>query len=137
MNYLNVNEVQERLRSLTRVPIDDAIISGEFTPLACNHFTIHFSAGTFAYSEPHLALDNLLYYDSIQILIREDIKDGYIDICPQVDERFKSFSWAKYFTYINRHGKPTPSYMGTYLPQPEVLQLIREVYKVSRLRLFF
>jgi hypothetical protein len=137
MDYLNLKNIEAHLHSLTKVSNEESLLFGEFVPINCGTFTVHLSAGKSSLSNPQLELNNVLYYDSVQIMIRESVKDQLLDICPLSDDRFKGFDWAKHFTYVSRLGNVLPSYMGAYVPKQDVLQLIREVYRVSRLRTFF
>lgn len=108
-----------------------------FNGISVNNFTIDFFAGNKSCCEPKGTFNSLLHYKKIQIYIREDVRGIGNAIRPTKDDRFAGFDWAKYFVYINSNGRTSGSYMGEYIPIEEAYQLIRDVYKVSRLKVFF
>jgi hypothetical protein len=134
MNYLSLNDIRQYLGSITKSAAGDRLY---FNDIKFNGFMITFFAGKSAYCDPPVIYDNLLYYKTLQIDIVETIKDSTHVVCPLKDERFASFTWAKYFNYSSNTNILTPSHMGSHIPLDEVFQLIRDVYKVSRLKAFF
>ena len=133
MDYTDIQQIKHHLKSLTRV--ED--VSGDwFEKIFFNDFEIHLSAGPASFSEPVTYLNNLLYYQSIQVAIYETVKQQLHAIAPLSDDRFRNFSWSKYFIYSDYKGERN-SYIGTRIPLDEVCQLIREIYKTSRLKIFF
>lgn len=90
--------------------------------------------------KPHVNLDKVTYYKAVGILIYETIKGQEHQVLPQTDVRFQSFDWVKYFQYEDTtfsNGKTKESYMGSRIPLAEVIQLVRDVYKISRLKMFY
>lgn len=136
MNLTNVTEIRELLGSLTRKP-SSKDKSSYFNKITFNKFFIELYAGPKSLSEPPVEFDQILYYDKIQVAIYEFIKEEECAILPGTDTRFAGFDWNKYFTYTDGKGKLKPSYMGAGVPITEVISLIRDVYKVSRLKIFF
>ena len=141
MNYLNPTEIKQHLGTLKRF-YDD---SGYFDPLIINGFVITIYGGSKAFCIPQTYYDNILHYKRVQLHITEQIKDNQDliftvreeSISPTRDSRFSGFPWIKYFTYADRTGKPLPSHMGSRVPLDEVCQIIRDTYKISRLKIFF
>jgi hypothetical protein len=131
MDYLNLLEIKQNIKSLKR--INDYF----FNNVTFNYFRIDFYAGTGALCRPNSTLDNLLFYETIQLSITEIIKEDQNIIRPPEDDRFRNFIWSKYFNYIDSNGKVKPSYMADNIPAEEACQLIRDVYKISRLTIFY
>ena len=102
-----------------------------------NDFSLRISAGADAFSEPHTNLDKITFYKSVGVLIYETTKEQEHQVLPQIDVRFQSFDWVKYFQYEDGSGKTKESYMGSRIPLAEMVQLIRDVYKISRLKMFY
>ena len=136
MNYLNLIDIREHLGTLKRSSsIDNK--SGYFEKVFFNHFNIELHASNVSLCEPRDNYDCLLHYQKIQLALYEDIREQEHAISPCIDTRFSGFDWTKYFVYYNSKGIKKPSYMGEYVPVAEVCQLIRDVYKVSRLKIFY
>ena len=132
MNYLNLIDIREHLGTLKRTePV------GYFEKVSLNHFNIAFYANNSALCEPRANYNCLLHYQKIQVALYEDIRDLESAISPCLDARFSGFDWTKYFVYYNSKGIEKPSYMGEKIPVAEVCQLIRDVFKVSRLKIFY
>jgi hypothetical protein len=132
MNFLNLTDIKQHLGTLKRFEG-----AAPFNHICFNGFEICFYAGPKAFCEPIALYDNLLHYETIQIHIAENIKEADEVIAPSIDNRFQNFDWCKYFKYDNGKIKDKNSYMGSNIPLNEVCQLIKDVYKVSRLKIFF
>jgi hypothetical protein len=129
MDFSNLEDIKKHLASLKK--------DGDFfNTVSFNGFKIQFVIGA-AWSEPYHEFDSPLYYKSLGILIYEDIRDEKHQVAPSTDSRFQNFDWAKYFYYTNGHGKIKASYMGSKIPLAESIQLVRDIYKVSRLSVFY
>jgi hypothetical protein len=135
MNFLNLSDIRKHLGTLEREYVENN--ASYFNKVSFNHFDMEFYAGNGALSEPHVDLGNLTYYKKLQLSLYENIRDQAHAISPGMDDRFSGFDWAKYFVYYNSKGIQKTSYMGDRIPMSEVCQLIRDVYKVSRLKIFF
>lgn len=136
MELLDLVKIKQLLGSLERSVVENNI-GCYFNCLVFNGFEICFYAGTKAFCEPKVSYDTLLHYKTIQLDIIEVVK-GFNDVVqPGSDNRFKNFSWCKYFTHLDNKGKDKNSYMGCNIPLDEVCQLIKDVYKISRLKIFF
>ena len=135
MNYLNLPDIKQYLGTLERAYVENN--TSYFNKISFNHFDIEFYAGSGALCEPHVNLDQLIFYKKLQLSLYETIRDEVHAISPGTDNRFSGFSWANYFSYYNSKGILKGSYMGDKIPIAEVCQLIRDVYKVSRLKIFF
>ena len=136
MNFTNLNDIREHLDSLKRKASNDNNAS-YFSKLEINSFYLDLFAGHKALCEPRLVFDNLLHYKKIQLSINEKIKEQEHAISPGIDSRFVGFPWLKYFTYVNSKSQVKPSYMGEMIPIDEAISLIRDVYKIGRLKIFF
>jgi hypothetical protein len=136
MNYLDLSEIRQHLGTLKRLTPDDLAIC-DFEHIKFNGFEIGFYAGGGDASEPQNNFDNLLHYKTIQIGLFETIKESDHTIQPMTDERFRGFLWSSYFIFIDNKGLVQPSYMGFKIPLNDVCQLIKDVYKVSRLKMFY
>jgi hypothetical protein len=139
MNYLNLTEVRQHIGSLTRSVAQE---SKElyFGSIIFDAFDIKLYAGRRAYCQPNKLLDNLLDYTHLQIMIDEVLNNSPGKpnaIKPFGDERFSKFEWAKYFTYLNHKGVIKPSYMGAHVPLADACCLVRDFYKLSRLKIFY
>lgn len=131
MNYLDLLEIKKYLSLLKREE------SGSFPSVQFNNFEIELWAGPGAFCSPMMDYSNLMYYESIQVGVYEMIKEQKCAIAPSGDARFHHFDWIKHFHYFDGKGVQKDSYMGTRIPLNEVCHLIREVYKVSRLKMFY
>lgn len=139
MNYLDLTEIRQHLGSLERSPAAEDR-GFHFATLTINTFIVAFYAGHSRYCQPSRVLDNLLDYSKIQIRINEMIinpPDKLNAIRPSLDTRFSSFEWIKYFGFIDSKGALRPSYMGLEIPLDDVCLLIRDIYKISRLKMFY
>ena len=141
MNYLNPTEIKQHLGTLKRFYYG----SGYFDPLMINGFVITIYGGPKAFCIPLDCFDNILYYHKVQLHITERTKDNQDlplaikeeSISPTKDNRFSSFAWTEYFTYADEAGKIQPSHIGCKIPLDQVCQIIKDVYKLSRLKIFF
>ena len=131
MNYTNVTEIKKYLESLKRQG------KNYFGKIEFNNFFIELTAGQIAMCEPKVYYNNILHYKKIQVSIHEIIREEEYAISPNRDERFAGFAWTKYFTYFNNKAQVTPSYIGDRIPVTEVIDLIRDTYKISRLKIFY
>lgn len=136
MNYLNLSDIREVLGTLKRLGSIENNAS-YFNKVSFNDFDIEFYVGNKALCEPHVIHDNLLHYQKVQIGLYENIREEECAIFPGSDSRFIGFDWIKYFFYYDTKGIEKLSYMGDRIPMAEACQLIRDVYKVSRLRIFY
>jgi hypothetical protein len=132
MELLDLVKIEQLLGTLKRFEG-----AAPFNHICFNEFEICFYAGPKTFSEPTVLYDSLLYYKTIQIHISENIKGVNETIAPGNDNRFQNFDWCKHFKYSDGNGKNKNSYMGSYVPLEEVCRLIKDVYKVSRLKIFF
>lgn len=141
MDLLNLREIEEHLHTLVKIPEDDSIVKGEFTPIDCNLFIIRLSAGLDCFCKPRIGCyTNIMDYTHIQVMIQEKLRsnlDLITLITPAGDSRFKGFGWSKYFHYDDFKGKTNDSYIGSNVPVEEVPRLIKDAYKISRLKIFF
>jgi hypothetical protein len=133
MDFSNPADIKSHLASLEREDSDYQF----WQRVVLNDFSLRISAGTEAFSEPHVNLDKITYYRSVGVLIYEFIKGQEHQVAPQSDVRFQTFDWVKYFQYEDGSGKTKESYMGSRIPLAETIQLIRDVYKISRLKMFY
>lgn len=132
MEFLNIQNIKEDLKSRQRVK-DHQYFEG----LEFNNTKIYIGASENHYCLPRQTFPILSYYTHIQIAIYEVVKEEERIISPFNDERYKNFGWAKYFIFTDNSGRQVPSYMGDKIPFDDVCQLIRDVYKTSRLKAFF
>lgn len=136
INFLDLKQVDEMVRSLERM--DEKY----FAPITFSNYTIQLGAGAKAFSTPQLYFGRIVSYQNVEMTFSETIKDQMQIIAPYIDERFNGFSWAKYFNYekFNYHQKKkylAPSHIGANIPLKDVSTIVREIYKVSRLKMFF
>jgi hypothetical protein len=140
MNLLDLSEIRRHLGTIQRCN-DENSKQIFFNRIKFNGFEINFYAGPKAFCEPPSLLDSLLDYKKIQIGIDEHMKgfDGGAEhtISPMIDERFHNFNWAQYFFYSDSNGVIKSSYMGNQIPLNDVCQLVKDVYKISRLKIFY
>lgn len=139
MNYLDLTEVKQHIGNLKRSTSQESK-QLYFGSITFNMFTINFYAGCNAYCHPNKVFDSLLDYSQIQISANEILNkspDKPNAVKPAYDVRFSKFEWAKYFTYPDNKGVIKPSYMGTYVPLDDAFHLVRDFYKVSRLKIFY
>lgn len=137
MNFLDLVEVKKHLGFLKRAG-DPSTVQNRFESIRVNNFEIHIYAGYMTFSIPPNQLDNLLHYSHVQVSILEFDRNNTIHtISPINDERFQYLEWSKFFTYKNSQGQDKGSYMGAVVPLDDVCKLIREIYKISRLKLFY
>lgn len=139
MNFTNLNDIREYLESFKRIPHDPSkrTNANYFGRIDLNNFHLEISAGTKALCEPRVFYDDILHYKKIQVGIHETVREREDAVQPGTDDRFKGFEWLKYFTYINSKGQVKTSYMGDMIPITDFISIIRDVYKVSRLKIFF
>lgn len=141
MDFKNLFEIKEHLSSINRSLPEDCLTLGEFTPINCDLFLVRLAASTSAFSKPSVdCYDKITDYTHVQVMIEERSqlqKEAQIITCPISDERFKMFGWSKYFVYQGFDNKIINSYIGSYIPIGEIPQLIRDVNKISRLKMFF
>lgn len=136
MNYSNLIDIREHLGTLKRSSSLENR-NGYFNKVSFNYFNIEIHASNSSLCEPRVNYDCLLHYQKIQVAFYEDIREQEHAISPGADARFSGFDWAKYFAYYNSKGIEKASYMGDNIPVVEVCQLIRDIYKVSRLKIFY
>ena len=138
MNFTNISEIKDHLNSLKRIFSIENNVSyiNIFSKIELNNFYLELYAGPRALCEPRVMYDNILHYAKIQVAIYEIIKELEHAISPSIDNRFAGFEWVKYFTYTNLKDKVKPSYMGEMIPMSDVILLIRDVFKISRLKAF-
>lgn len=131
MDFSNLSQVRTQLATLNSE-------YGEylFEVFGFNGFEIQIMIGGY-FSEPTILLPTPLHYKKVSVLVYEQIKSEQHQVNPCLDERFKQYDWCKYFHYIDGMGKDKSSYMGTCMPVDELCQLVRAVYKTSRLKLFY
>ena len=139
MNFTNRIDIRNSLEKLKRVPHDPSKSANQsfFGKIDIDCFYIDIMAGTIACCHPRVQFDYLGHYKKITVGIYEVIKEQEHAISPNQDDRFNGFPWLKYFTYTTTKGISKPSYMGEMIPMDEVVSLIRDLYKVSRLKIFF
>ncbi len=131
--FLNINQIMLHLDSLQRIDVPPNM----FDIIKFSNFEIETMAGIGTFCEPYLRLSRLTYYTSVQVSLYENIKGERHLLKPKTDLRFDKFTWAKYFTYADVRGNLKDSYMGNRVPLEELCSMIREVYKVSRLKMFY
>lgn len=138
MDFSNLEQVRAQLATLKRneEPFAEELGQNLFERFGFNGFEIELLTGGL-FSEPSIKLVNPLKYHNLSVLIYEKIKGQEHQVFPCTDERFKQYDWCKYFHFIDSTGKDKASYMGTCIPMDEVCQLVRAVYKTSRLKLFY
>ena len=132
MNYNNIAEIYNLLSESSR---QDSF-GDVFESIHFNGFNIQISAGDRSFSSPSRRYSQLIHYDGVQVEIREAIRDEEHSICPEQDERFKNFDWSVYFSFIDANGNHKSSYIGT-VPLHTVCEVIRSIYKVSRMKMFY
>lgn len=139
MNFNNLDDIKEHLNSFKRTPLDPSTNANAnyFGKIELNSFYINFMAGDKSLCEPRTFFDEFMFYKKVQVSINEIIKGQEHAVQPCTDDRFKGFEWLKYFTYTNTKGQIKTSYMGDMVPIGDVMNLIRDVYKISRLKIFF
>jgi hypothetical protein len=136
MELLNLVKIKQLLGTLERSHISN-INETFFNSISFNGFEVEFFAGPKSFCEPAVSYDTLLHYKTLQLYIVETVKESKEAILPGKDNRFQNFDWCKYFTYHDGKVKDKLSYMGCNVPLDEVCRLIKDVYKVSRLKIFF
>ena len=136
MDLTNIANIITHLGTIRRTT-ETEYPSFFFNRIEFNDFNIQFFAGKKALCEPAVDYDLLTSYNSIQLCILEIIKESEGAISPSVDERFSGFGWTKYFSYQTQKGQTRASFMAERVPLAEVPQIIRDVYKISRLKIFF
>jgi hypothetical protein len=142
MNYSNLSEIEELVKSLPRQPsFTDApiLFEGGFKPIIIDSFEIHLFASKSSYCLPHETLDSLSEYDSVQVHIEETLakQEQKSLILPYTDERFSYFEWKNYFYYDNGGNRRQGSYIGSRVPLKVVYQIVKDINKLSKLRTFF
>lgn len=148
MDLSNLNDIESCLFSRERISAEEFkkkffLSKDEFQPIDCGHFIVHLSAGEASLSTPHHNVhDSLGGYSHIQIAIEEKSTKATVDslshyVCTGKDERFQGFSWRKYFFYPLTDGKTQPSYIGGQVPLKDATYLVKDCYKLSRLKIFF
>jgi hypothetical protein len=145
MDLSNLNDIENHLSSLRRITSEEFesnlyLSKDEFHTINCGHFIVHLAAGIDSLSVPKSNVyDKINDYTNIQVFIEE--KSPKISemrfVNPGKDDRFQGFGWRKYFYYINYDGKTHPSYIGTQVAIKDILSLIKDCYKLSRLKIFF
>lgn len=131
IDYLSLQEIRQMFNSLERFS------DNEFNNIDVATFQVKIYAGAQGLCVPQRFLGRLNSYQSVQVGISEKVKEEVRLIKPLNDERFANFAWAQYFYYHGHNKKIIPSYMATYVPLEQVSIMIREIYKVSRLKMFF
>lgn len=131
MDLLNLQEIKNYLSSLQK---DTA---GHFKGINFNNNHIYIAAGNSNFCSPRANFSSLSHYTHIQMGIYETVRSVQRIISPLNDERYKNFAWAKYFVYLDNKNTLSPSYMGKEIPLNIASQLIKDVYKMSRLKAFF
>ena len=134
MDFSNTVDIKSHLASLEREEDSNCQF---WQRVRLNDLSLRISAGDGAFSEPHVNLDKITFYSSVSVLIYETIKGLEHQVLPQTDVRFQSFDWVKYFQFENSLGKIQESYMGSRIPLAEMVQLVRDVFKISRLKMFY
>lgn len=127
---MNKEEINQLLLTLNRK--DDY----RFEDINFSNFTIKIAAGLRAYSEPRRFMGKLFSYKSIQVQIFETVKDQDRIIKPLDDERFQKFGWAKHFSYEKNNSEYNSS-IGYCVPIKDISGMIHEIYRVSKLKMFF
>jgi len=135
MNLLDLADVKRYLGSIERRSFDNNMIFYNDVKIG-NDFLVTIFAGNFTFCDPPLMFDNLLNYKAISIGLTEIIKGEQHDIHPSTDSRFQNFSWASYFNQSSK-GINIAQYMGLSIPLEQVYQIIKDVYKISRLKVFY
>jgi hypothetical protein len=143
----SIKEIHEHLQTIPR--LENHINVKEYTFFKLyqiNNILFRFHAGD-VFSLPNRVMyQKLTDYQAIGVRIFEAPDNTIIDegaeiydigICPMIDPRFQRFSWSRYFTYETSGGKVNYSYMGSRIPIDQVPQLINDVLRVSKLKLFF
>ena len=138
-NFLDISKIMAHLSVLERPSIFDRDSHQwiYFQPIYLNGFEVEIGAGIGSFSEPYSDLDKITYYKTVQVSVYEIIKGEKTVIKPGVDERFRNFVWSKHFVHVDKNGNRKESYIGDRVPLNEVCQMIREIYKISRLKLFY
>lgn len=131
INYLDLHQINSLLCSLERQG------SNQFNVITISDFIISISAGAVSLSNPKKFLPKLSDYKEVEIELIEYINHLSRIINPLNDDRFKSFSWANYFSYSDRNNKIMSSSMAAYVPLQAVPVMIRDIYKISKLKVFF
>jgi hypothetical protein len=137
-NPLDLSSIRQYLGTIQR---NAESSSHFFTRMEMNSFAIDLCAGDASLCEPLLYYDNLLYYQKIQVHLHEftgpDSQYSILTIAPFHDSRFEKFSWAQYFTYFDSSGKSYFSYTGSFIPMNQVCQMLKDLYRISRLKSFY
>ena len=128
--FSNKEEIHQALTILKR---DGEL---QFENIEVSNFKIVIGGGLRAFSDPRRFIGKLFSYKSVQIQIFEIVNGEERIIKPLSDERFQKFTWAKYFAF-EKNGTSSPSSMGYYVPSKEIPTMIHEIYRVSKLKVFF
>lgn len=141
MDFSSIKRIKEQLSSLEKISDDEALIKGEFTPIDCDLFIVRLAGGAECFCKPRCGYyTNVTDYTHIQVMIQEKSRqesDLIVMIQPASDDRFKGFAWANYFHYSDFQGKINNSYIGSNVPLGEIPQLIKDIYKINKLKIFF
>lgn len=145
MDFSNLNDIERYLSSLKRISYGefldgDYLSSDEFQPIDCGHFIVHISAGKNSLSTPNNNIYNRITdYSHLQVIIQENIKgsESIQVIKPAEDNRFANLEWSNLFKYKDYLGKNHETYLGKTIPIKNLLQIIKDCYKLSRLKIFF
>lgn len=128
--FSNKDEIHQMLTLLERN--DDL----NFEDIKVSNFRIVISAGLRAFCEPRRFMGKLFSYESVQVQIFEVVNGEERIIKPLVDDRFQKFTWSKHFSF-DKHNTMSFSSMGYCMPIKEISTMIHEIYRVSKLKVFF
>lgn len=107
-----------------------------FEPITFNNFKIILIGGIEMFSEPQVYYDKAANYYSLQVYILENVNSMCRIIKPSQDIRLQKYPWVKYFIF-NEMNQNIALYHGKFIPIKDVYQLISDVYRISKLTLFF
>lgn len=128
-SFLNKDEIHQMLMLLPRNDFS-------FEDIKVSNFRIVISAGLRAFSEPRRFMGKLFSYKSVQVQFFEVVNGEERIIKPLTDERFQKFTWSKHFSF-EKNNTISYSSMGYYMPIKEISTMIHEIYRVSKLKVFF
>lgn len=133
INYLDLDQINSLLSDLKK----EGWHTNQFNNIVISNFIISISGGTGAFSDPKEFLSNFYNYKKLEVELIEFTNHSNRIIKPLEDDRFKNFSWTNYFHYLNINDKFQPSSIGAYVPREIISIMIRDIYKVSKLKAFF
>jgi len=132
LDYLDRESIREYLLSLERGDNET------FAELEVNGFQIRLCAGECTFSFPQSNQYSKLHeYEGVEVYITESLRAIDTVLFPLDDSRFKTLSWAMYFDYFDNQNNLKTSSLGNCVPFEELPDIIRDVYKISRLKLFY